>query len=115
MLSPRVYPSWLPPNPRERDALLRIRRWQTLTLLWMAGLLPAGWLAMLFADSSDLFVPLTAAWIVAGVLMGRRVTALKCPRCAANFSDLGAMPYWHGLFTRRCANCGVSLDPSADD
>lgn len=111
----RVYPSWLPLNPREREGLLRIRRWQTLALLWMAGLIPAGWLTMLFAGSADLFAPLTAGWLVVGILMSRRVTSFTCPRCGDNFCDVSAMPYWHGLFTRRCESCGVSLKPPVDD
>lgn len=111
----RVYPSWLPPNPREREALLKIRRMQTRALLWMAGLIPAGWLAMLLRVSMDLLAPLSAGWIAAGILIGRRVAALKCPRCGGNFCDVGAMPYWHGLFARRCATCGLSLTPIIDD
>ena len=111
----RVYPSWLPPNPREREGLLKIRRWQRMTLLWMAGFIPAGWLTMLFAGSADLFVPFTAGWVAAGILMGRRVVSLKCPRCGQNFSDVNAMPYWHGLFGNHCENCGVSLKPHLND
>ena len=111
----RAYPSWLPPNPREREGLLKIRRWQMLAVLWMAGLIPAGWLAILFAGSNDLFVPLTAGWIAAGILMSRWVASFKCPRCGDNFCDVSAMPYWHGLFTHRCENCGVSLKPSLSD
>jgi hypothetical protein len=115
-MSPRrVYPSWLPPNPREREALLKIRRWQKLALLWMAGLIPAGWLTMLLGGSIDVFVPLTAGWILAGIVISRRVAALKCPRCGGNFCDISAMPYWHGLFARRCENCGVSLKRSVND
>jgi hypothetical protein len=111
----RVYPSWLPPNPREREGLLKIRREQTFVLLWMAGLIPAGWLMMLLVKSDDILLPLMAAWIVAGVLMAHRAAASKCPRCGGNFCETRGMPYWYGLFTRRCENCGVSLKPPSND
>ena len=115
MARQRVYPSWLPPNPRERERLLIIRRWQTVVILWMATLFPAGWLAMLLAGSAETIAALTVGWIAAGILLSRRVSALECPRCGDRFCDAGAAPYWNGLFIRRCGNCGVSLKPPVDD
>src|SRR2546422_950871 len=105
-----IYPSWLPPNPRERIALRQIRRSQTIVLVWMVGLLPAGWIAALLTRSDYLFVPLTVFWLVVGVVLAQRVTMNPCPRCGERFCARVQIPYWYGLFNRRCANCGVSLD-----
>ena len=95
--------------------MLKIRRGQNLTLLWMAGLIPAGWAAMLAAKSIDVFLPLTATWIAVGILMARRVVSFKCPRCGDKFCETRGMPYWYGLFTRQCENCGVGLKPPLSD
>src|SRR5258708_3744465 len=106
----RNYPSWLPPNPRERIALQQIRRSQTIVILWMVALLPAGWIAALLTRSDYLFVPLTVFWIVIGIVLAQRVAMNPCPRCGERFCPTDRLPYWYSLFTRRCAACGISLD-----
>ncbi|HXD91136.1 MAG TPA: hypothetical protein VNU00_08745 [Candidatus Binataceae bacterium] len=105
----RNYPSWLPPNPRERIALRQIRRSQKLVILWMVGLLPAGWIAALLTRSDYLFVPLTVFWILVGIILAQRVAMNPCPRCGERFCADDQMPYWYSLFNRRCATCGLSL------
>jgi hypothetical protein len=103
------YPSWLPPNPRERIALRQIRRSQRLVIFWMVGLLPAGWIAALLTRSDYLFVPLTVFWILVDIILAQRVAMNPCPRCGERFCAGAQMPYWYSLFNRRCATCGLSL------
>jgi len=105
----RIYPSWLPPNPRERDELLRIRRLQAIALGWTVGFLPAGWILILITRSINFVVPLTVLWFVVGLLIAQRVTASRCPRCGERFCEKKEMPYWYGLFIRRCESCGLTL------
>ncbi|HLW69048.1 MAG TPA: hypothetical protein VKS22_00335 [Candidatus Binataceae bacterium] len=105
----RYYPSWLPPNPRERAALTRLKRRQNLVIIWLIGLLPAGVIAAIATGSSDLLVPLTLFWIVAGMVLAQRVSAIPCPRCGEQFSGREQLPYWSGLLNRRCDSCGLTL------
>jgi len=105
----RVYPSWLPPTPREHDELLKLRRLQVTALGWMVAFLPAGWVLILITRSADFVVPLTVLWLAVGVYIAGRVTASRCPRCGERFSEKAEMPYWYGIFNRRCENCGLSL------
>jgi hypothetical protein len=114
MSARRAYPSWLPPNPRERDMLLKIRRMQTLVIIWFAGFFPAGWIVILATRSNSTFVPLTVLWIGVGVWLARRVTANRCPRCGENFCEKSQLPYWYGLFNSRCESCGLSLKPDRE-
>lgn len=105
----RVYPSWLPPNPRERGELLKMRRLQVTALGWMIGFLPAGWVLILVTRSTDFVVPLTVFWLAVGLFIAQRVTAIRCPRCGERFCEKAELPYWYGLFNRRCESCGLSL------
>jgi len=113
----RVYPSWLPPNPRERRELLKIRRMQKSVIAWMIGFMPAGWMVILVTRSIDFMVPLTVLWFGIGIWLARRATASPCPRCAAKFCEKRGLPYWYGLFSSRCESCGLSLAsaPISDD
>jgi hypothetical protein len=104
-----MYPSWLPPNPRERAELRRMRRWQNLAITWMLSFIPSGWMMALFAPDESMFVPLTLFWIAMGLWFAERLGATRCPRCGDDFSDKGHMVYWHGLFNTRCESCGLSL------
>lgn len=106
----RNYPSWLPPNPGERAALRQIRRSQNTVIVWLVGLIPAGWIALLLTESDELLVPLTLFWIGAGLFLAQRVTANPCPRCGERFCTKSDLPYWYGLFKRRCDGCGLTLD-----
>jgi hypothetical protein len=108
----RVYASWLPPSPGERVQLLRLKRMQRLVILWMTGLIPAGWVFVLFAPTDVLFVPFAIAWIAAGLWFAGLVSTTRCPRCSANFCEKHELPYWYGLFNSKCENCGLSLDSS---
>lgn len=108
----RYYPTWLPPNPRERHALLSLRRRQIGVIVWLAGLAPVGWIAAALTRSDSLFVPLTIFWLLVGVMLSQRAVATPCPRCGEKFCQRQELPYWYGLFTRRCDNCGLSLDPN---
>ena len=110
----RHYPSWLPPNPRERTALVQLNRWQNLVIIWLAGLLPAGWISAIATDSSDLFVPITIFWIVVGIILARHVTSIPCPRCTDKFCARQEPPYWNALLNRRCDSCGLALNPERD-
>jgi hypothetical protein len=105
----RVYPSWLPANPRERRELIKIRRRQILTFAWIVGFLPAGWILILITKTADFVVPLTVLWLVVGISVAYRVTVSRCPRCGEGFCGKTARPYWYALFTRRCEACGLSL------
>ncbi|HKV55979.1 MAG TPA: hypothetical protein VJN94_15205 [Candidatus Binataceae bacterium] len=105
---PRVYPSWLPANPRERLELRRLRRRQALVLVWLIAMIPAGWVAVLLMPDL-LFVPLTLAWLALGLWMASRVSTARCPRCAVNFCPTAELPYWYGPFNQRCQNCGLGL------
>ena len=107
----RIYPSWLPPNPRERTALVGLRRRQNLVIVWLMGLLPAGWIATMVTHSDALFVPITVVWIVVGLMLAQRVAIIACPRCGKEFCAGQELPYWNALFNRRCDNCGLTLDP----
>lgn len=114
MPSRRVYPSWLPPNPREREALGRLRYRQAWVIGWLIALLPAGWLVLALTASAFLAAMLTIFWIAAGAGLARRVTASRCPRCNERFCTRLELPYWYGLFNRRCESCGLSLEPARD-
>jgi predicted RNA-binding Zn-ribbon protein involved in translation (DUF1610 family) len=109
----RRYASWLPPNPRERAELLKIRRKQHLAIAWMVGLIPGGWIAVLLAPDETVFVPLTLLWISVGLWFAEQVGAARCPRCGEDFCDRQQLAYWHSLFKTRCDNCGLSLAKSA--
>jgi hypothetical protein len=109
MPSKRIYPRWLPPTPAQRTILRQIRRKQTMVMVWLVAFIPAGWIAIVLTRSDVMLVPLTVLWISAGVLLARRVTAIRCPRCDANFCEKSQLPYWYGLFNNRCENCGLTL------
>ena len=113
MAARRIYPSWLPPNPREREGLLKIRQMQRLVIVWLCAFIPVSWLLILLTRSDGLFVPLTAIWIVAGVVFARHVSASRCPRCGEGFCEKSELPYWYGLFNNRCEACGLSLTPDS--
>jgi hypothetical protein len=114
MRAPRVYPSWLPPNPRERMELLKMRRRQHLVIAWMVGLIPGGWIVVLFAPDESFFVPFTLLWIAVGLWFAERLGATRCPRCGSEFSEKHELTYWSGLFNSRCENCGLTLGKTAD-
>jgi len=105
----RVYASWLPPNPRERTELLKIRRRQHLVIAWMLGLIPGGWIVVLFLPNDEVFVPFTLLWIAAGLWFAARISAMRCPRCGDDFCERDELASWHGLFNSRCENCGLTL------
>jgi hypothetical protein len=109
----RAYASWLPPNPRERMELLKLRRMQHLVIAWMVGLIPGGWIVVLLAPDEAVFVPFTLLWISVGLWFAERVGAGRCPRCGDDFFEKRQLPYWHGLFNSRCENCGLSLRKTA--
>jgi hypothetical protein len=110
----RIYASWLPPNPRERAALVQLRRRQNIVIAWLVGLLPAGWIAAIVTRSDALLAPITVFWIVAGVTLAQRVAVIGCPRCGEKFCAEQALPYWTALISRRCGNCGLTLNPKRD-
>jgi hypothetical protein len=110
----RVYPSWLPPNPREREALTQLRRRQAGVIGWLVALLPAGWGILAMTRSDVMLAPLTIFWIVLGVGFAQRVTDSPCPRCRERFCARRELPYWYGLFNHRCESCGLSLEPVRD-
>jgi hypothetical protein len=105
----RIYASWLPPNRRERTELLKLRRRQHSVIGWMAGLIPSSWIVALLAPDEAIFVPFTLLWIALGLWFAERVGATRCPRCGDEFCEKRELPYWRGLFNRRCENCGLSL------
>jgi predicted RNA-binding Zn-ribbon protein involved in translation (DUF1610 family) len=111
----RIYPSWLPPTAEQRKGLLRIRRSQTVAMLWMVAFIPAGWVVMLLARSSVMLVPLTILWISVGVALARHITEFPCPRCGAAFCVKTGMPYMYALFNGRCEACGLSLHSRLQD
>jgi hypothetical protein len=114
MAQRRIYPSWLPPTAEQRETLLRIRRSQTLVILWMVALLPAGWAVMWLARSVMTLIPLTILWIAGGVALARRVKETPCPRCSAAFCTRAGMPYMYALFNSRCEACGLTLHARTD-
>jgi hypothetical protein len=114
MRTHRVYASWLPPNPRERAELLKMRRMQHLVIAWMAGLIPGGWLVALLAPDETVFVPFTLVWIAVGLWFVERIGARRCPRCGDDFCEKREFSYWSGLFNHRCENCGLSLKKAAE-
>jgi len=111
MAQQRIYPAWLPPTTAQRAALLRIRRRQSLALLWMVAFIPAGWLVIALTRSIVMLLPLTILWISHGISLARRLIETPCPRCAGNFCAKAAMPYLYALFNNRCESCGLTLYP----
>jgi hypothetical protein len=105
----RVYPSWLPPTPSERAALIRVRRQQLVVIGWLIALLPAGWAILAVTRSEVMLAPLTIFWIVMGISLAQRVTDTLCPRCHERLCQKRELPYWYGLFNQRCDACGLSL------
>ena len=112
MQTRRIYASWLPPNPRERTELLKLRRLQHLAIAWMAGLIPSSWIVALFAPDETLFVPFTLLWLALGLWFAERVSARRCPRCGEEFCEKRQLAHLGGLFNSRCENCGLSLAKS---
>jgi hypothetical protein len=110
----RVYPSWLPPNPRERAGLLQIRYRQRIVIAWLIALSPVGWLAAVITHSDSIFVPLTIFWILVGIGLAQRVSMIPCPRCGGKFCERAQLPFWYGLLNRRCENCGLTLEAQKD-
>jgi len=84
---------------------------QATVMIWLAAFIPAGWVLILLTSSDVMFVPLTIFWITTGVILARRVTASRCPRCGGNFCEKSKLPYWYGLFNSRCESCGLTLYP----
>jgi hypothetical protein len=93
--------------------LLQLHRCQLRVIIWLIGLLPAGWLAAIITRSEALLAPITVFWIVVGLALAQRVAIVRCPRCGEKFCADEALPYWNALFSRRCENCGLTLDPEA--
>jgi hypothetical protein len=114
MPSRRFYPAWLPPNPSEREVLVRIHRRQTAVILWLTGLLPVGWIILSITGSEFIVAALTLFWIAFGIALAQRFASIRCPRCKEPFCAPIQPPYWNGLFVRRCDNCGLSLYPARD-
>jgi hypothetical protein len=110
----RHYPSWLPPNPRERAALLRLNRWQNLVIVWLVGLLPAGVISAIVTGTIDLLVPITIFWIGGGLVMAQRISAIACPRCKGRFCARQELPFWNCLLNRRCDNCCLTLNVDSE-
>jgi hypothetical protein len=111
---PRYYPSWLPPTPREREALIRLRRHQIGVVIFLGLLAPLGWLAVWITDSDTFLVPLTLAWLLLGVMLTQRIGAVICPRCGERFCRKPDLPFWFCLLLRRCDHCGLTLETPAD-
>jgi hypothetical protein len=104
----------LPPNPRERTELLKMRRMQHLSLAWIAGLIPGGWIVLLLAPNGAVFVPFTLLWVAIGLWFAGRVGAARCPRCGDDFCEKSELPQWYVLFNSRCNNCGLSLAKTSE-
>lgn len=83
-------------------------------MIWLVAFIPAGWVVIALTRSDVMLVPFTVFWITAGIILARRVTARRCPRCEANFCAQSQLPYWYGLFNNRCENCGLTLFPDDD-
>jgi hypothetical protein len=115
MAQRRIYPAWLPATTDQRMALMRIRSRQTLVLLWMAGLIPAGCMIIALSPSNVVLVPLTLLWIGIGIWLAHRLSQTRCPRCAATFCQKADMPYLYALFNNRCESCGLTLYPREVD
>jgi len=109
----RVYASWLPPNPRERTELLKLKRRQHLVIAWMLGLIPGSWIVVLLAPDEAVFVPFTLFWIAVGLWFAGRVGTTRCPRCGDDFCEKRDFAYWYSLFNSRCENCGLTLGKTA--
>jgi hypothetical protein len=114
MRTRRVYPSWLPPNPRERTELLKMRRRQHLVIAWMVGLIPGSWIRVLLAPDESVFVPFTLLWIAVGLWLAERLGAAPCPRCGYDFGEKRQFAPLSGLFNSRCENCGLTLGSTAE-
>jgi hypothetical protein len=91
-----------------------MRRRQHLVIAWLLGLIPGGWMVVLFAPDETIFVPFTLFWIALGLWFAGRLGAMRCPRCGAEFSEQGDLAYWHCLFSSRCENCGLTLGKSTE-
>jgi hypothetical protein len=109
MATRRVYAWWLPPNPRERLVLLKLKRQQRLAAAWLMALIPAGWLLVLLTPTELVFAPFTIIWIGIGLWLAHRISATRCPRCGAGFAARRELPYLYVLFNQRCENCGLGL------
>ena len=105
----RIYPRWLPPTPAQRIALLQIRRMQRNVMIWLVAFIPAGWVVIALTRSDVMLVPFSVLWLAAGIALARRVTEMRCPRCAESFCEKSEMPYWYGLLNHHCQSCGLTL------
>ena len=108
-MATRVYPSWLPPTPNEREGLRLIRYRQWVVIAWLVALSPVGWTAAALTHSDSVFVPITIFWIFVGIWLAQRVSEMPCPRCKRKFCERASMPFWYGLFNRECERCGLTL------
>ncbi|MGH7935189.1 MAG: hypothetical protein ACREQN_18765 [Candidatus Binataceae bacterium] len=106
------YGARLPNTLWERKGLKRVRWMQTVLLVWLAALIPASWLISLMPNARMAFVPIVIGWLGAGVGCGWRGGLIRCPRCREPFHGVLRFPYFHTIFTRRCANCGLTLPRS---
>lgn len=104
-----VYGARLPNTVWERRALKRVSRMQIVLLVWLAALFPASWLMTLMPNAQIAFVPIVVGWLAAGVSCGWYGGLIRCPRCREPFHGVLRFPYFHTIFTRRCANCGLTL------
>lgn len=113
MSTRRVYASWLPPNPRERIQLVKMKRSQRFAIFWMVTLIPSGWIAVLLVPEKAL-LPFTLFWIAVGLWLIELIGGIRCPRCGHDFCGKRALACWHGLFATRCEHCGLTLEKSPD-
>lgn len=113
MFTRRVYPSWLPPKPRERLQLVKIRRRQRFVIAWMLSLIPSSWIAALLAPENAV-IPFTLLWIAAGLGFADLVGAIRCPRCGSDFCGKREIACWHGLFANRCKHCGLTMGKTTE-
>jgi len=91
-----------------------MRRMQHLVIVWMADLIPGGWILVLLLPDEAVFVPFTLLWIAIGLWFAERVGTRRCPRCGHGFCEKSELSYWYGLFNSRCENCGLSLGKTAE-
>ena len=85
---------------------LRQQRMMTIFLAFFPSLVATYGVSQLFSASEMPVIGVALGYGVLSLVYSLRLVLTECPRCG----DMYHLNWWANPFTRRCLNCGLSLD-----